>query len=453
METATPMSRVEPATGSARDEAARLLRLAAPVVVAYLGTVAMGVVDAMMVGHLGAGALAAVALANTWNFGIVIVALGASRALDPLVAQAHGAGDRRTVGLGLSLGLAMGALLAPPVMVLFAFAGPALSALGQPGELIGPASAYCRALIWGVPGLVGFAVCRQFMQALGRMRPGTIAVVLANFVNAGLNVVLIYGKLGFPALGALGSGYATAISQWFMLAAMLWLGRDSFRGHWLGWRERLPWRSLGSVLGMGLSLGFQMGLEVWAFHAAGLMIGWLGAASLAAHAIAMNLATLSFMVPAGLSAASTTRVGHLVGAGHAWSRTARVAVLLGIGVMTVPAIAFVSVPRLLVGFYTGEAAVIALAASLLPLAGAFQLFDGVQVVAFGVLRGAGDVHVPSVANFVGYWILGLPVGWLLAFRLGLGARGIWIGLVVALAVIAGLLLARVANRGRPPNLA
>ena len=170
MEAPVPREAIEPADGSRRAEAARIARLAAPVVVAYLGTVAMGVVDTIMVGRLGAGALAAVALANTWTFGLVIVALGAARALDPIVAQAHGRGDRRTVGLGFSLGLAMGMLLAPPVMVALAFAAPALSLLGQPQELLQPAGAYCRALIWGVPGLLGFAVCRQYMQALGRMR-------------------------------------------------------------------------------------------------------------------------------------------------------------------------------------------------------------------------------------------------------------------------------------------
>lgn len=447
---------IDPADGPARDEARRLLRLASPVVVAYLGTVAMGVVDSIMVGRLGAGALAAVALANTWNFGIVIIALGASRALDPIVAQAHGAGDRRTAGLGLSLGLAMGTLLAPLVMVAFAFAEPALSLLGQPRDLLAPAGAYCRALIWGVPGLLGFAVCRQFMQALGRVRPGTIAVLLANGVNAGLNWILIHGKLGMPALGALGSGYATAASQWFMLAAMLWLGREAFRGHWLGWRERLEWRSLRRVFGIGLSLGFQIGLEVWAFHAAGLMIGWLGPAPLAAHAVAISLATLSFMVPAGLSAAVAARVGHLVGANLPWRRTAQVAIALGVGVMVVPALAFVLAPRLLVAAYTSDAAVLALAATLLPLAGAFQLFDGIQVVAFGVLRGVGDVHLPSAANMIGYWLVGLPAGWLLGFRFGMGAPGVWFGLVMALAVIAGLLLARirwVAGRaGRVPRI-
>jgi MATE family multidrug resistance protein len=436
------------AEGRAREEAARLIRLALPVVVAYLGTVAMGTVDAMMVGRLGAGALAAVTLANTWNFGIVIVALGAARALDPVVAQAHGAGDRRTVGSGLSLGLAMAALLALPIVALFSFAEPTLGLFGQPRELLAPAGAYCRALMWGVPGLLAFAVCRQFTQALGVMRPGTIAVLLANLVNAGLNWVLIYGKLGAPALGVLGSGYATAAAQWFMLGALLFFGRESFRGHWLGWRARLAWAALGRVLGIGLALGFQVGLEVWAFLAAGLMIGRLGAVPLAAHAIAMNLSTVSFMVPNALAAASATRVGHLYGAGLHWARTARVAVGLAVLFMVLPAAVFLVVPAALAGLYTPDARVIALAATLLPLAGAFQVFDGTQVVSFGVLRGVGDVHLPTTANLVGYWLIGLPVGWALAFRAGWGAPGIWTGLVLALASVAALLTLRIARVAR-----
>jgi MATE family multidrug resistance protein len=448
MEPAASSARIVAAEGNVRDEAVRLGRLAFPVVIAYLGTIAMGTVDAMMVGRLGAGALAAVTLANTWNFAVVIIALGASRALDPVVAQAHGAGDRRMVGAGLSLGFSMAALLAIPVIALYAFAEPALDLLGQPRELLVPAGAYCRALIWGVPGLLAFAVCRQFAQALGVMRPGTIAVLLANVVNAGLNWVLIYGKLGAPALGALGSGYATAAAQWFMFGALLYFGRESFRGHWLGWGARLSWLALGRVLGIGLALGLQVGIEVWAFHAAGLMIGRLGAVPLAAHAIAMNLATVSFMVPNALAAASATRVGHLFGAGFRWERTASVALGLAAGFMLLPSAAFVLVPAVFAGLYSPDSTVIALAATLLPLAGAFQIFDGIQVVAFGVLRGVGDVHVPSVANLVGYWLVGLPAGWFLGFRAGWGARGIWAGLAAALASVAVLLALRIAYVSR-----
>ncbi len=444
MPVSTPIATPVTAEGSAREEARRLVRLAAPVVVTYLGTIAMGTVDAIMVGRLGAGALAAVTLANTWNFAIVIVALGASRALDPIVAQAHGAGDRRVVGTGLSLGFAMAALLAFPVIALYAFAEPALDLFRQPPELLAPAGAYCRALMWGVPGFLGFAVCRQFTQALGDMRPGTIAVLLANLVNAGLNWVLIYGKLGMPALGPLGSGYATATAQWFMFGALLFFGRESFRGHWMGFGARLAWSALGHVFGIGMALALQVGLEVWAFHAAGLMIGRLGATALAAHAITMNLATVSFMVPNALAAACATRVGQLFGAGLHWMRTARVAVGLAVSFMLLPAAAFLLLPEPLGRLYTPDAAVIGLAATLLPLAAAFQVFDGTQVVSFAVLRGVGDVHLPSAANLVGYWLVGLPAGWYLAFRAGWGARGVWAGLALALAAVAVLLTVRIA---------
>jgi MATE family multidrug resistance protein len=204
------------------------------------------------------------------------------------------------------------------------------------------------------------------------------------------------------------------------------------------------------MMRLGLALGFQFGFEVWAFHAAGFMMGRLGSLAFAAHAIAINLATISFMVPSGIGAAAATRVGQLVGAGEEWTRSAWVAVGLGALVMTLPAAAFVLGARGLTGFYSVDPGVLAVAVAILPLAGAFQLFDGVQAVAFGVLRGAGDTRVPAIANVVGYWIIGLPTGWLLAFVLGWSARGVWSGLVLGLAAVAGLLLARLgvlAKRG------
>ena len=450
MSGALPPGAIEPADGSMRAEVHRLFHLSWPVVLAFLGTVGMGVVDSIMVGRLGAASLAAVALANTWNFAIVIVALGVGRGLDPIVAQAHGAGDTREVASGFALGVALAALLAPVLISFYLIAEPALTFLGQPRDLIPVAADYCGALVWGVPGLMGTMICRQFLQALGKMKPGTVAVLLANVVNAALNWVLIYGHLGMPALGAVGSGYATSVSQWFMLGVLLWLGRRQIGPHWSGWRAPLSWRALGGIAAIGLPIGFQMGLEAWAFHAAGLMMGWLGTLPVAAHSIALNLAVVSFMVPNGLAAAAATRVGHLVGAGLPWQRTARLAVAMGGLVMVVPALAFTLVPGVLAGIYTADPALLALASSLLPMAGAFQLFDGIQVVCFGVLRGVGDIYVPSAANAVGYWLLGLPLGAFLAFRGGWGPRGIWAGFILALAAVAVLLLVRIvaiARRG------
>jgi MATE family multidrug resistance protein len=414
----------------------------------------MGTVDMKMSGALGAKALGAVALGHMWGVAAAIIAWGAARALDPVVAQARGAGDTRAAGLGLTRGLAMAAVLGVPVVGLYAFADRGLAALGQPHDLIPTAAAYCRALIPGLPAILAFAIVRNFLQALGVVRPATYAVVLANVANVVLNWILMYGKLGFPALGVVGCGLSTSINEWLMLASLMFFARRTLRAYWPGWAGAFETAPLGRLMKLGLALGFQFGFEVWAFHAVGFMMGRLGAIPFAAHAITINLATISFMVPSGIGAASATRVGQLVGAGHAWSRSAWIAVGLGAAVMTVPAAAFAVAAGPLAGCYSRDPGVVAVAVLILPLAGAFQLFDGVQAVAFGVLRGAGDTRLPVAANIVGYWLVGLPAGWLLAFSAGWGPRGVWSGLAIGLAAVAALLIARirVVSRREPVRL-
>ena len=439
-----------PPVAGLRDETVRILSLAGPVMIAYLGTISMGTVDMKMSGALGAKALGAVALGHMWSIAAAIIAWGAARALDPVVAQARGAGDVRAAGLGLTRGLVMAAILGVPILGLYVFADRGLAVLGQPQDLIPTASAYCHALIPGLPAILAFAIVRNFLQALGVMRPATYAIVLANVANVFLNWVLMYGKLGFPAMGVIGCGVSTAINEWLMLASLLFFARRTLREYWPGWAGAMDGAPLFRLMKLGLTLGLQFGFEVWAFHAAGFMMGRLGAIPFAAHAVAINLATISFMVPSGIGAAAATRVGQLVGAGHAWSRSAWIAVGLGAAVMTIPAVAFASAARPLTGFYSADPGVLAVAVAILPLAGAFQLFDGVQAVAFGVLRGAGDTRLPAVANVVGYWLFGLPAGWFLAFAAGWGARGVWSGLAIALATVAALLLTRMsllAKRG------
>ena len=437
-----------PETRGMREEAGRILRLAGPVMIAYLGTISMGTVDMKMAGLLDARALGAVAMGHMWSIAASIIAWGAARALDPVVAQAYGAGDRRAVGVGLTRGLAMAALLSVPVLALYFAAEPALLLLGQPADLVPVAASYCRALIPGLPAIMAFAIVRNFLQALGSMRPATYAIVIANVGNLALNWVLMFGKFGLPALGVTGCALATAINQWVMLGCLVFFARKTLRAYWPGRAGALDREPLVRLMKLGLGLGLQFSFEVWAFHAAGFMMGRLGTTPFAAHAIAMNLATISFMVPSGIGAASATRIGNLVGAGFAWTRAAWIAVALGALVTTVPTVAFVLAAAPLASFYTTDPGVIAVAVVVLPLAGAFQLFDGVQAVAFGVLRGAGDTHLPAAANVVGYWLLGLPAGWLLAFSVGWGAAGVWAGLVLGLAAVAGILLARIAHLGR-----
>jgi MATE family multidrug resistance protein len=439
-----------PPVAGLRDEAGRVLRIAGPVMIAYLGTISMGTIDMIMSGALGPKALGAVALGNMWGILAAIIAWGAARALDPVVAQARGAGDTQAAGRGLTRGLAMASILGVPVLALYVLAEQGLTALGQPQDLVPDAAAYCRVLIPGLPAVLAFAIVRNFLQALGVVRPATYAIVLANLTNVLLNWVLMYGKLGFPALGVRGCGLSTSINQWLMLASLVYFARRTLREYWPGWAGAFDPGPLWRMMKLGLTLGFQFGFEVWAFHAAGFMMGRLGATAFAAHAIAVNLSTISFMVPSGIGAAAATRVGQLVGAGEAWARSAAVAVGLGALVMIVPAAAFVLAARWLTGFYSVDPAVVATAVAILPIAGAFQLSDGIQAVAFGVLRGAGDTRVPAIANVVGYWLIGLPAGWLLAFAAGWGPRGVWSGLAIGLAAVASLLLIRIprlAKRG------
>lgn len=426
------------------------MRLAGPVMIAYLGTISMGTIDTMMAGRLGPAALGSVALGHTWGIAVAIVAYGAARVLDPIVAQAYGAGDVRAAGLGLSRGLAMMAILGVPVIVLYAFARWGLTLLGQPAELVPAAGAYCLMLIPGMPAILAFVVVRNFLQAIGIVRPATYAILLANVTNVLGNGVFMYGWLGFPSLGAVGSAVSTSISQWLMLGALVVFSRGTIAGYWPGWKGAFAWEPLRPMLRLGLTLGFQFAVEVWAFHAAGFMMGRLGAVTYAAHAIAINLATISFMLPSGVGVAAATRVGNLVGAGHPWGRSASLSIGLGAAIVALPAVVFIAAARPLAGVYTSDPAVIAVAAAIIPLAGAFQLFDGTQAVAFGVLRGAGDVKLPVVVNVLGYWLFGLPIGWVLAFSAGAGARGVWWGLVLGLAAVAVLLVVRVARLSRRP---
>jgi MATE family multidrug resistance protein len=260
--------------------------------------------------------------------------------------------------------------------------------------------------------------------------------------------VLVYGHLGAPALGTVGSAYATLASRVAMVAMALLLGVDLTRACWPGWKGTFALAPMLRIAAIGIPVGLQVAMEVWAFTGTTLMMGWVGTTAVAAHMIALNLSSISFMVPFGISAAAATRVGNLLGAGQRWTHAGWTAVGVGAGVMALSACGFTLFPGWLAGLYTTDAAVIALTSTLLPLAAVFQLFDGTQVVAFGVLRGAGDTRVPALANLVGYWFLGLPVGTWLAFHEGWGPYGLWTGLTLGLATVAVLLLWRLRATAR-----
>jgi MATE family, multidrug efflux pump len=429
-----------------REDLRAMLRLATPVVVIQVGMMLMGVVDTIMVGHLSAVALAAVALGNLYFFGLGVFGMGTLMVLDPVVAQAVGARDDPAVARGIQRGVLVALMLALPASLLLLPAEPFMVLARQPADVVPYASAYAVRLAPGVLPFFLFVVLRQSLQSMHRTAPILVSILVANLVNAALNWVLVFGHLGAPALGVIGSAWATTLSRWLLALMLLALTWKGLRRYLLPLRPEIwQWAPLGRMLRLGVPIGCQYTLEFGAFAFVALMMGWLGTRAMAGHQVAINLASLTFMVPLGVADAGSILVGHAVGRGDlpGTRGAARAALLCGIGFMSCTAVAFLTLPGPLARLYTPEASVIAVAVGLIPLAGVFQVFDGTQVVAGGILRGLGETKVAMLVNLLGYWFFGLPVSYLLGFVLGMGPRGLWYGLVLGLAAVATILLARV----------
>lgn len=436
-----------------RTELLAMSRLAMPVVVAQVGLMSMGVVDTLMVGRVSAVALASVALGNLYFMTFIVPASGTLMVLDPVVAQAVGARDNEGVARGVQRGFVLAAVLGVACSVLILPVNSALKLLHQPPELVPLATSYVLISILGVLPFLGFVVLRQSLMALTRTYVIIAVIVLANLSNAFLNWVFVYGHLGSPAMGAPGSAWATVASRWFMFLLLFALGARSLYHAIVPWRaESLHIAPLLSMLRLGLPIGCQQVLEFGAFGAIGVLMGVLGTIEMAAHQIAINLASLTFMVPLGVGAAAAVRVGHAAGAADADAarESSRAALVVGVGFMCVTAVAFLAVPRAIAALYTTDVPVLGLATALIPIAGVFQVFDGIQAVCAGVLRGLGDTRVPFLINLAGFWLAGLPVSIALGFFTPLRAAGLWWGFVAGLGVVAALLLYRVRLRLRGP---
>jgi MATE family multidrug resistance protein len=431
---------------AAHAELRATIALAVPVVLVQLGFMAMGVVDTLMVGRLSARALAAVAIGNLYFFNTSIFGTGALMALDPIIAQAVGAGDDETVARSLQRGLIIAMGLALLTAALLGPATAVLRMLHQPPEIIPDASRYLRISIIGVAPYFAFVVLRQSLQALHRVAPIVWTVVAANLANAFFNWVFVYGHLGSAPLGVAGSAIATAIGRWMMLLLLLAMAWQDLRVHVQPVREGvMSWGPIRRMLAIGLPIGAQQALEAGAFGAIGLLMGLIGTTAVAAHQIAITLAAFTFMVPLGVGSAAAVRVGHAIGANDPPRARAaiRAAYLCGVGFMTLTAVVFLTLPRALAAAFTSDAAVIGLAAVLVPIAGFFQVFDGGQAVGAGVLRGAGDTTAPLVTMLAAYWLIGVPVSAWLGFRTSLGPAGLWWGFVISLAGVAIFLYLRI----------
>lgn len=435
-----------------RKETAVTLVLAGPIVFTQVAHISLSFVDTIMVGRLGPEALAGIALGNTVYFTAMMVAMGIVMAVGPMVSQAFGAGENDPIGRSVRQGLWLALVLATLLSLLYWNAEPILLFAGQLPANAATAGAYLRAIMWSAFPFLGFVALRSFIEGVSRPRAVTIIAFMGVGTNVFANWVLMYGKLGFPAMGVVGTGWASTVVHWcdFLILAGFIATRPEFKPYRLfsklGHPDRQYFRSLFRI---GWPIGASFGVETTLFMVTLLMMGWLGTTELAAHQVAIQCAAFTFMVPLGVGLATSVRVGQAVGRGDAAG--ARLAGQTGIGLavvfMACAAVVFWTIPRQVVGIYLNlsepaNASVIDTAVMLLGVAAVFQVADGIQVSAAGALRGFKDTKRPMVIALVSYLGVGLASGYLLGFRMGLGGRGLWWGLVVGLGTAAVLLILR-----------
>jgi multidrug resistance protein, MATE family len=423
------------------------LRLALPLIVAEVGWMSMGIVDTIMVGRLpnSAVAIGATGLGQSLYHSVAIFGGGLLLGMDTFVAQAFGREDLDDARHSLVNGLALAFALTPVLMLAVSFWPALMRRFGISVELVGPMRPFLHALNWGTLPLLAYFALRRYLQAVNVAIPIMFALISANIVNAIGDWILIYGHLGFRAMGITGSGWSTCVARIYMalvlVVTLLWVESKRSRPKWMT-AIRIDVRRISALLKLGAPAATQILCEIGAFSAATALVAKLGPVPLSGHEIALNCAALTFMVPLGISSAAAVRVGQQLGRGDpkgarraGWS-----AILLGAAFMTCAGLVFVSIPNLIARLFTPDPTVVSVGAKLLLVAAAFQLFDGLQTVTTGALRGAGDTKTPMLANFVAYWLIGLPAGYLLCFQLGWGALGIWLGLCAGLMMIGSALL-------------
>ena len=430
-----------------REQVKTTFLLAYPVMLSQLGQVAVGVADSMMVGRLGALELAASSLANSIFFVALMFGIGISMGLTPLVSNAFGKGKTNQISRLFSNSLLINFLAGVALFGLVLLFSQSLSLLNQPEEVEALALPFLLIITASLVPLMLFQTFKQFVEGLSQTKQAMFITIAANLVNVFLNWLLIWGHWGFPELGFLGAAWATLISRVLMMVLMggYVLTSKRYRDFKIQiFRFKPNWTLCQRILKIGVPTGFQFIFEVSAFSAAAIMMGWISVNALAGHQIALNLASISYMMATGLATAGMIRVSHYIGKEDfkGMREAGMVAFGMAATFMFVCALLFFVLRFFLPTLYIDDPQVISLAASLLVLAGLFQLSDGIQVVGLGVLRGLEDVKVPTVVTFLAYWGLGLPLGYFLAFTMGLAEKGIWIGLLIGLTLTAGLLLYR-----------
>jgi MATE family multidrug resistance protein len=413
-----------------------LLRLAIPVILAELGWMGMGVVDTIMVGRLGPEAIGAVAIGSVLFNTVGLIAFSLLLGLDTLISQAVGAGNMEDARHSLRQGFWLAICTSPPLLLAMWALVPVMQLWGLDPKVLELTQPFSYVVALSVFPIAFYTAQRRYLQSLHIVKPVTVALLSANLVNAGLNGLLI------PQWGVIGSAWATVAARVYLalfLFVVLWR-RDRTVFRW----ELPDWIRIEILFRLGLPAAGHIFAEIAVFGAATALAGRFPAVTLAAHEITLNHAALAYMVPLGISSAAAVLVGNEIGAGNPAGarRAGNTAILAGIAFMSLSAAAMFLFPTQILRIYTVDESVIAFAVPLLFWAAAFQLFDGVQVVATGALRGKGDTRAPFLAGLIGYWVLGLPLGAWLCFSQGFGVAGLWIGLSLGLAVVAFILLIR-----------
>ncbi|GAB5518356.1 MAG: MATE family efflux transporter [Rhodothermales bacterium] len=445
-----------------RSEVKASLVLALPIALTQLGQMGMGFIDTVMVGRLGSEALASIALGSAMFYSVGIICLGIILAIEPMVAQAFGADDHEPIGRYTRQGMWLAVFLTVPVVTLFWFAEPVLLALGQDANVVAGTAGYLRAVAPGFVAWLWFVALRGLLEGLHQPRLVTLVMAGGVALNIGANYVLMFGHLGFPAFGIMGTGYATTLVYAYYVLALgaIVMWRRPFREYKVFKHLRGPdWATIGEIVKLGWPIGVSLGLEATLFTVTALMVGWLGTDILAAHQMALQAAALTFTVPLGIGIAASVRVGHAIGQGD--RDGARWAGWTAIGLaacfMTGAALTFWFAPEAVVHLFIdihdpANADVVRMAIAMLGVAAVFQLFDGTQATASGALRGLKDTRVPMLICLIAYWTVGLPIGYVLGFPMELGGVGLWWGLVLGLAVAAVALSLRFRRHVRVAEL-
>ena len=423
-----------------------MLSLAWPVVVAELGWMLMGVVDIIMVGRLSPEAIGAVGVGSAVFVALAVFGMGLLLGLDTFVSQAYGAGSPLECHRWLLQGVYLALIVSAPVLVATLLLVETMPWWGLHPAVEALTTPYLGTVAWSSLPLLLYAAFRRYLQAMNLVRPVMAVLLTANLVNVAVNWLLIFGNLGLPALGVTGAAWATVFSRVYMAAALLgvivWMERTAPTGLFET-PLRIEAPRLWRLVGLGLPAATHLTAEVGVFAAATALAGKLDPISLASHQIAINVASVTYMVPLGVASAGAVRVGHAMGRGDPSGvrRSGWTALAIGLAFMACAAIAFLLVPERILALFTRDATVVATGVTLLLIAAVFQLFDGLQGVATGVLRGLGDTRTAMISNLAAHWLLGLPVAYVLCFVLGWGVQGLWMGLCLGLIVVGVALVA------------